>query len=465
VKVELSHKAWLAELVAAELDGYDPEAAWMRLPPELRDADPDGPSLEARARMLVVRSLRRRRAVEAGGAEQGAAFLAPVQGHVALLLDLALLQGGRFDADRRRAELAAFFATAMGQVDLGAAALATGKGGSPIEAAVRKAFVRAGAALFDLCYPPGDPADGIPLYAGTVAIHRRLLARIALSYHRKGRLERAGVHGYLVHAKREFRLLAEALVALAGADGPLGPGRRRVILRQGARLGFSRAAQRELRERLTAPRPARETARAAPARMRGFLLEQLLLASSSDTSPAREAYVAAFAEASQVGPDHLAAMLSEAADFRAAHAHWLRDFGVPEPDLRTLAEEWEEFGDQMMQRAAGILSANLDAIVAEIRQTGELAQLLGKFSMGRALTPEEKRKVKEHLIDLAKTVPALAIFAAPGGMLLLPILAKLLPAGFWPSAFQPDGKKAPTPGTREGSTGGDEARGGTTTEE
>jgi hypothetical protein len=454
VTVELSHKTWLAELVAAELEGYDPEAAWLRLPPDLRDADADGPGLEARARMLVVRSLRRRRAVEVGSAEQGAAFLAPVQGHVALLLDLALLQGGRFDPARRRAELAAFFATAMGQIDLGVAALGAGKGGSPVEAAVRKAFVRAGAALFDLCYPPGDPADGIPLYAGTVAIHRRLLARIALSYHRKGRLDLPGVHGYLVHARQEFRLLAEALVALAAADGPLGPVRRRVILRQGARLGFSRAAQRELRERLATPPPARETARAAPARTRGFLLEQLLLASTSaDGSPAREAYVTAFAEAAQVGPDHLAAMRSEAADFRAAHAHWLRDFGVPEPDLRTLAEEWEEFGDQMMQRAAGILAANLDAIVAEIRQTGELAQLLGKASVGRTLTPEEKRKVKEHLIDLAKTVPALAIFAAPGGMLLLPILAKLLPAGFWPSAFQPDGRKAPAPGTREGSSG------------
>ncbi len=457
--VDLSHRAWLAELVAAELTGYDPEAAWMRLPPDLRDSDPDGPSLDARARMLVVRSLRRQRTLETGSADPRVAFLAPIQGHVALLLDLALLQGGRFDAAWRRAELGAFLATAMGQVDLGAAALAAGKGGAPVEAAVRRAFLRAGGALFSLCYPPGDPADGIPLYAGTVAIHRRLLARIALSYHRRGGLDRGAVHGYIVHAKQEFRLLAEALVGLAAADGQLGPVRRRVILRQGSRLGFPRAAQRELRERLVAPRAARETVRAAPARMRGFILEQLLLATtSSDASPARQAYVTAFAEAAQVDPEQLAAMRSEAADFRAAHGHWLQDFGVPDPDLRTIAEEWEEFGDQMMQRASGILSANLDAIVAEIRQTGELAQLLGKFSMGRTLTPEEKRKVKEHLIDLAKTVPALAIFAAPGGMLLLPLLSKLLPPGFWPTAFQPDGRKPPAAGSPEGSSGKDPAR-------
>ena len=39
------------------------------------------------------------------------------------------------------------------------------------------------------------------------------------------------------------------------------------------------------------------------------------------------------------------------------------------------------------------------------------------------------------MIDLAKTIPALAIFAAPGGMLLLPILIKLLPFNLLPSSF------------------------------
>ena len=41
-----------------------------------------------------------------------------------------------------------------------------------------------------------------------------------------------------------------------------------------------------------------------------------------------------------------------------------------------------------------------------------------------------------ELIDLAKTIPALAIFAAPGGLLLLAALAKVLPFSILPSAFQ-----------------------------
>jgi hypothetical protein len=39
-------------------------------------------------------------------------------------------------------------------------------------------------------------------------------------------------------------------------------------------------------------------------------------------------------------------------------------------------------------------------------------------------------------------VPALAIFAAPGGMLLLPLLAKLLPFDLLPSAWD---KSRPAP--------------------
>ena len=47
--------------------------------------------------------------------------------------------------------------------------------------------------------------------------------------------------------------------------------------------------------------------------------------------------------------------------------------------------------------------------------------------------------MKAQLIDLAKAVPALAIFAAPGGMLLLPLVAKLLPFSVLPSAWEKPG--------------------------
>ena len=96
---------------------------------------------------------------------------------------------------------------------------------------------------------------------------------------------------------------------------------------------------------------------------------------------------------------------------------------------------------------------NLAAVVEEIRQTGELASLLAKSSHAR-LTDEEWAKVREQLTDIVKTIPALAIFALPGGMILLPILLKLLPFDLRPSAFRPENLGVPAAPAESG----DEAR-------
>jgi len=49
---------------------------------------------------------------------------------------------------------------------------------------------------------------------------------------------------------------------------------------------------------------------------------------------------------------------------------------------------------------------------------------------------KKKQKVQEQLIDVAKSIPALAIFALPGGGILLPVLIKVLPFNILPSSFQ-----------------------------
>jgi hypothetical protein len=51
------------------------------------------------------------------------------------------------------------------------------------------------------------------------------------------------------------------------------------------------------------------------------------------------------------------------------------------------------------------------------------------------LTEGEKRKVKAQLLDVAKTIPALAIFALPAGAIVLAVLIKVLPFNILPSAF------------------------------
>ncbi|HEY1908940.1 MAG TPA: hypothetical protein VGG91_23055, partial [Myxococcaceae bacterium] len=67
---------------------------------------------------------------------------------------------------------------------------------------------------------------------------------------------------------------------------------------------------------------------------------------------------------------------------------------------------------------------------------GELGVFLGKLAIGQSLTQDERRRMRLELVDLAKAIPALAIFAAPGGLLLLAALAKVLPFSILPSAFQ-----------------------------
>jgi ABC-type proline/glycine betaine transport system permease subunit len=62
------------------------------------------------------------------------------------------------------------------------------------------------------------------------------------------------------------------------------------------------------------------------------------------------------------------------------------------------------------------------------------------ISTYRELNSKEKRKVKTQLLDIFKTIPSLAIFALPGGSILLPIIIKMIPS-ILPSSFNENLKK------------------------
>ena len=94
-----------------------------------------------------------------------------------------------------------------------------------------------------------------------------------------------------------------------------------------------------------------------------------------------------------------------------------------------------QFQDYMNDKVVKIVKKNVDNIMKEIGETKELSELLLKATT-KPLTAEEKLKVQEQLIDVAKSIPALAIFALPGGGILLPVLIKVLPFNILPSSFQ-----------------------------
>ncbi len=409
-------KGWLHALVGTELERHDPRAALARLPPEVRGAGASRSDLAPAARLLVARSLRLRR-LEPEPSEATEVFLDEIRLHLALLLDLDALSGGTSDRRGRLAEIVSFLAAAL--ADSGAAlaeipVVPAAASGRDVEQALR-AVEGALAARF---HPPGDPLLGLPLHPGAVAVLRRRLARVATGFHRDGRLASEALVRHARYAVSESALLAEAIAGLLAAAEPPDARAREVRHRQIARLGLSRAAARAARAALAAPRAPADLAAAAPEGVRPFLVEQLFLA---------------LLRANPVAPSP-----------HGDHQVWFEAFddGAGPIDWQALAGEWEAATDAVVERVSTAVTDNLGAMVTEIRQTGELGQLLARAAAGTTLTPEERRKVRSQLIDLAKAIPALAIFAAPGGMLLLPLLAKLLPFNLLPSAWNHDEKRA-----------------------
>ncbi|HUJ76016.1 MAG TPA: DUF533 domain-containing protein [bacterium] len=95
----------------------------------------------------------------------------------------------------------------------------------------------------------------------------------------------------------------------------------------------------------------------------------------------------------------------------------------------------QRIADRLVQRASEAVRRNLHRVVTEVQETAELSALLTK-SLSHPLTAEEKRKVRAQLLDILKTIPSLAIFALPGGAVILPIVIRLLPFNLLPSAFE-----------------------------
>ena len=83
-----------------------------------------------------------------------------------------------------------------------------------------------------------------------------------------------------------------------------------------------------------------------------------------------------------------------------------------------------------------LLQKNKERLLQELKQSKEAISLIKKATHTN-LSTEEKEKIKVQLLDICKSIPALAVFLLPGGALLLPLLIKLIP-DILPSAFRDD---------------------------
>ncbi len=95
---------------------------------------------------------------------------------------------------------------------------------------------------------------------------------------------------------------------------------------------------------------------------------------------------------------------------------------------------YEKVYISLTSRWSRVIVRNKEKLAIEIKESKELVLLISK-STTQELSAAEKEAIKAQLKDIAKSVPALAIFMLPGGSLLMPILLKALPE-LVPSAFR-----------------------------
>lgn len=96
---------------------------------------------------------------------------------------------------------------------------------------------------------------------------------------------------------------------------------------------------------------------------------------------------------------------------------------------------YQVLSKSLQDRLVKMLIKNKSMLVQELSESKELLELIAKSSTQK-LTHEEKKKVKNQLFDILRTIPSFAIFMVPGGSILLPFLLKIIPENLMkPSSF------------------------------
>jgi len=93
----------------------------------------------------------------------------------------------------------------------------------------------------------------------------------------------------------------------------------------------------------------------------------------------------------------------------------------------------QSFYDNSSKVVTKLIKRNSKRLIRELSESKEAMSLLAQ-STQRHLTDEEQKKIQSQLLDIFKSIPSLAIFMLPGGMLLLPLFVKFIPK-LLPSAF------------------------------
>lgn len=358
-------------------------------------------------------------------------FLAVVRTLARMALDIALLTAA--PTPPTEDHLLLLFAVFTNELDV-AESIASklqegGKATRRLQSKVEAALAKRAISL------AGDPVYGLVLHNGALYADAQMFGRQAIDYFARARFQRAEAQRRIDFAARQKALLVKVLAGLSCADREPSYASRRAILRQVEDLALPSDVESDLKAAVKKSFEHRLPVRTMVAEVRSkdmqhFILEQTLLASLVDGQRSRgeRAFIQELARALRVPDAELHQLELEMAEFYARHRSVV--------DVFTVSAAAGHMGEDFVTRIQETLEKNLGRLMQEARETGDLAVLLAKAARGQGLSGDERRRMRAQLIDVAKAIPALAIFAAPGGVLLLIALSKVLPFSLLPSAFQ-----------------------------
>ncbi|MBX5483212.1 MAG: TerB family tellurite resistance protein [Myxococcaceae bacterium] len=444
--MNLGKAGWLSGLLAEAVAAHGPDR-----PRPVSDV-PASP--RARARQWLRSAMREsgllfgtpRELTPSGGpaAPEEQLFLAVIRTFAELGLDLAVIAGA--PVATRTEWLFVLFAALCGDFD-DAEALASlvGVTTAAAERSRKKLRARVEAHLAERAMSlAGDPAYGLLLHNGAVYVDAETFGRHAIDTFSRGAFRRDFAERRAAWAARRKAMLVEVLAALACAERQPSYPARRAILRQIEDLRLPADVADHLRARVKSFFERRPSSSTVVKNIRGadtrrFLLQQALLAARVDgrTSKEERTFLASLSRKLGFGAEEVHRLELEVAEFYARNRQVV--------DVFTVSAAAGVMGEEMVSAVQAAAEKNFHRLMQEIRETGELSVLLGRLARGQKLTREEHARMRAQLIDVAKAIPALAIFAAPGGVLLLIALAKVLPFSLLPSAFTEE----PAPASNE----------------
>lgn len=435
----LGTRGWLLETVTDVVKGYSPGEArqWVA-------AHGAGKSSHARTRRYLREALRASGLLygtPAGVAPQGrgaeeALFFALVRTLCRVGLDLAVV--AEAPPGPRAEQLLLVFATLAGRLDEAEDIHRRIERASRSWPLPEKAWRRVEDALEERSVSlSSDPYYGLLLHNGAVYADAFLFAQVAAAYFAKPGFPREAALRRVRFAAARKALLTRVLVGLTSAERRPGFPTRRAVLRQIDDLHLpddladaTRAFARRAFEKGVDVRAVLRDVRSRE--MKRFVLEQTVLASLVDgrRSERELSWLKALAQALGVSSQELTAVELGVADFYARNREVV--------DVFNMSAGAERMGEELVEGLQSTVRKNYRRLLQELKETGELSVLLTRAARGQRLSPEQKKAMREQLIDIAKVIPALAIFTAPGGVLLLVALARVMRFDLLPSAFQQD---------------------------